>query len=119
MKIPNINCKHKDGFGHCNKMGRIFFGLLKSPCPEVDMGAICGFAERFPRPAPSPPPPKKKYATGGLVQKDTDLSGPPPACDDDEGETLRSLEIRVMRAKAELLEDEVRKLREPGGPYTR
>ena len=112
MKILNINCKHKDGRGNCNKLGRIFFGLLKSPCPEVDPGGICEWAERFPQPAPTPAPPKKKRAACGYIP------GPPPV-DDDEGETLHSLEIRILRAKAILLEDKCRKLREPGGPCTR
>ena len=59
-RIPNINCKHKDGYGNCNKKPRVFFGLFKASCPEID-GDICKLAERFPKPMASPPPPKKKH----------------------------------------------------------
>jgi hypothetical protein len=43
----------------------------------------------------------------------------PPPVDDDDGDTIHSLRFRVLKARAELLEEEVRKLNLPSGPCTR
>ena len=58
MKIPNVNCKHADGWGFCNKKPKRFFGLFKQPCPEVELN-VCTIAERFKRPLMAPPAPTK------------------------------------------------------------
>lgn len=59
MKIPNINCKHYDRWGKCNKKPRFLFGLFKDSCCEAHItnSKKCDIVERYPKPKALPPPP--------------------------------------------------------------
>jgi hypothetical protein len=46
MIVPNINCKHYDGYGFCMKMKRIW-GWFRRECVEIDLNTKCPIAERY------------------------------------------------------------------------
>ncbi len=48
MKVPNINCKHYDLYGHCKLQGTKKWWLFNRECVEVDF-AVCTDALRYKR----------------------------------------------------------------------
>ena len=62
MKIPNINCKHYNGYGFCKKLPKTFFGIFKQECCEVNF-KLCNIATGFKKPKTPPPAPKQKCSS--------------------------------------------------------